>query len=252
MGFITVVASGYFDPLHKGHLEYLQEAKKLGSKLIVIVNNDFQAVLKKGKSFIPQDQRIAIVKSLNFVDEVFLSVDTDATVCKSLIVLKPHIFAKGGDRSAGEIPERQICKDLGIQIVDGLGAKIESSSRLIAEVSAGNLVQKPWGSYTDFVREHNVVIKELSINPSSKLSLQSHKLREEHWICISGIGIAILNNKEILLEQGTRIHVPKNAIHRIINNSNSVLRIAEIQLGKCLETDITRYEDDFGRTGTNG
>mgnify|MGYP001563500521 CR=1 FL=1 len=71
MNIVTVVASGYFDPLHKGHLEYLQEAKKLGDRLVVIVNNDAQAVLKKGKSFIPQDQRVAIIKSLSFVDEVF-------------------------------------------------------------------------------------------------------------------------------------------------------------------------------------
>src|SRR3989344_9004617 len=105
---IVVAASGYFDPLHKGHLDYLKEAKRLGDKLIVIVNNDFQAGLKKGKSFIPQDQRLLIIKSLSFVDEVFLSIDRDKSVCLSLAKIKPNIFAKGGDRSAGEIPEGAI------------------------------------------------------------------------------------------------------------------------------------------------
>jgi len=112
-------------------------------------------------------------------------------------------------------------------------------------------VIKPWGSYTDFVREPNMVIKELTVKPGNKLSLQSHKMREEHWICVSGNGKAIVGNSELPLEIGSHIHVPKKTIHRIINDGEVMLRIAEVQLGECLETDITRYEDDFGRQGTN-
>ncbi len=126
-----VAASGYFDPLHLGHLEYLELAKELGDKLVVIVNNDKQAVLKKGKPFMPEAERLRIVEALKCVDEVFLSVDTDSSVRESLRAVKPSIFAKGGDRHAGEIPETPICNELGIEIRDGLGAKIQSSSDLI-------------------------------------------------------------------------------------------------------------------------
>ncbi|MDO8564035.1 MAG: adenylyltransferase/cytidyltransferase family protein [Nanoarchaeota archaeon] len=106
-------------------------AKKLGDKLIVIVNNDKQAALKKGKEFMPFKERVEIIKSIKWVDEVFPSIDEDRTVCKSLEALNPDIFAKGGDRMAGEIPEGEVCRRLGIKIIDGLGEKIQSSSTLI-------------------------------------------------------------------------------------------------------------------------
>ena len=125
-----VATSGYFDPLHVGHLESLELAKQLGDKLIVIVNSDLQAKLKKGRSFMKQEDRIKIISALKCVDEVFLSIDKDKTQCKSLKYLKPDIFAKGGDRMSNEIPESKICIELGIEIVDGLGKKIRSSSEL--------------------------------------------------------------------------------------------------------------------------
>ena len=115
-----IVASGYFDPLHIGHVEYLERAKKLGGKLIVIVNNDKQTVLKKGYEFMPFKERLTIVKSLSCVDEVFPSVDKELPVIESIRKLTDekgelHIFAKGGDRFDYEIPEGQICKELGIE-----------------------------------------------------------------------------------------------------------------------------------------
>ena len=130
---IIVAASGYFDPIHIGHIEYLELAKKLGDKLIVIVNSDAQAIMKKGSPFMPEKERMEIVKSLRCVDEVVLSIDTDQSQCKTLEMLKPNIFAKGGDRYASEIPETPTCKKHGIKIIDGLGAKIQSSSTLIAK-----------------------------------------------------------------------------------------------------------------------
>ncbi len=126
----TIVASGYFDPIHSGHIEYLKLAKELGGKLVVILNNDDQCILKKGKPFIKQDERAIILKAIRYVDEVFISIDKDKTVCKSLKAIKPDIFAKGGDRFSYEIPEAKICEDLGIKIVDRLGKKIQSSSKL--------------------------------------------------------------------------------------------------------------------------
>ena len=125
-----VVTSGYFDPLHVGHLEYLEMAKNLGDKLVVIINSDLQAKLKKGKPFIKEQDRMKIVAALRCVDDVFLSIDKDKSQCESLKYLKPDIFAKGGDRTSDEIPEARVCKELGIQIIDGLGAKIRSSSDL--------------------------------------------------------------------------------------------------------------------------
>ena len=125
-----VVSSGYFDPLHVGHLECLELAKQLGDKLIVIVNSDLQAKLKKGESFMKQEDRMKIISALKCVDEVFLSIDKDKSQCESLKYLNPDIFAKGGDRISDEIPEFKVCRELGIKIVDGLGKKIRSSSKL--------------------------------------------------------------------------------------------------------------------------
>ncbi|MGY8948499.1 MAG: adenylyltransferase/cytidyltransferase family protein [Flavobacteriales bacterium] len=126
----TVAVSGYFDPIHVGHLEYLKLSKELGDRLVVIVNNNHQCILKKGKPFMDEKDRVEIVKSLKVVDEVFLSIDMDKTVCASLESIKPDIFANGGDRSTEEVPESVICKKHNIQMTDGLGDKIRSSSDL--------------------------------------------------------------------------------------------------------------------------
>ena len=127
---IRIAVSGYFDPIHVGHLEYLRMAKELGDSLVVIVNNNYQCKLKKGKHFMDENDRVEIVKALRFVDEVFLSVDKDRTVCKSLEEIKPDIFANGGDRATSEVPETPVCKKFNIKMVDGLGDKIRSSSSL--------------------------------------------------------------------------------------------------------------------------
>ena len=126
----VVAISGYFDPIHVGHLEYINMAKKLGDKLVVIVNNNYQCELKKGKPFMDEKDRVTIVSNLKNVDEVFLSIDKDKSVCASLEKIKPDIFANGGDRKNYEIPESVICKKYDIKIIDGLGDKIRSSSDL--------------------------------------------------------------------------------------------------------------------------
>tara|TARA_Y100001970_G_scaffold204907_1_gene249491 strand:- start:1927 stop:2334 length:408 start_codon:yes stop_codon:yes gene_type:complete len=126
----VVATSGYFDPLHVGHLECLELAKELGDKLIVIVNSDHQAKLKKGQPFMKEQDRLKIVSALKCVDEVILSIDQDKSQCETLRLIKPDIFAKGGDRTSNEIPESGVCKEFNIKIIDGLGAKIRSSSDL--------------------------------------------------------------------------------------------------------------------------
>ncbi len=131
-----IIASGYFDPIHIGHIEYLKLAKELGDKLVVILNNDYQCKLKKGKPFMPQPERKIILEALRSVDEVFDSIDQDKSVSNSIKALaeKFHgeeiIFAKGGDRFSYEVPEAKICREKGIKIRDSLGKKIKSSSEL--------------------------------------------------------------------------------------------------------------------------
>ena len=125
-----VAISGYFDPIHVGHIEYINNAKKLGDWLIVIVNNNKQCALKKGKHFMDENDRVLIVKNIKAVDEVFLSIDDDKTVCESLKKVNPDVFANGGDRKNYEIPESKVCRENNIEIIDGLGDKIRSSSDL--------------------------------------------------------------------------------------------------------------------------
>ncbi len=136
---IVVAVSGYFNPLHVGHLEMIVKAKKLGDKLVVILNNDFQVKLKGSVPFMSEQDRLKIIAALREVDEVFLSIDKDKTVCKSLAKLGPDIFANGGDRhSIGDVPEYPLCRKYGIQMVDGLGKKIRASSELIKRAAVIN------------------------------------------------------------------------------------------------------------------
>jgi len=126
-----VCCSGYFNPLHYAHLEYFEKAKALGDQLVIIVNNDVQACLKKGSSFMPEQERLKIIRSLKIVDFAVLSIDEDRTVCKTLKSVRPHIFANGGDQFNINIPEKPICDKLGIMMVDNLGEKLQSSSWLL-------------------------------------------------------------------------------------------------------------------------
>lgn len=134
----NVFISMHAQPLHVGHIEYIRLAKALargrGGKLIVCLNNDYQAVLKKGSSFMNENERLVIVQALRDVDIAFISVDTDRSVCESLRyaarVWGVGAVGQGGDRNSGEVPETPVCRELGIEMVDGLGGKIQSSSAL--------------------------------------------------------------------------------------------------------------------------
>ena len=135
-----VVISGYFDPINgKGHLDYIKLSKKIAGidgKLIVIVNNDEQAVLKKGKYFMKCEDRMLIINEFKNVDEVIKSIDTDRSVCNTLKLIHSIYreneiwFVNGGDSFNNNIPETQICNELNINLLDGLGYKISSSSWL--------------------------------------------------------------------------------------------------------------------------
>lgn len=132
---IVVAVSGGFDPIHIGHIRYFKEAKKLGDKLIVILNSDQFLKRKKGYVFMPFKERKEIIKSIRYVDKVIKCIDKDQTVCQTLKKLKPDIFANGGDRTIRNIPEKDVCQRLGIKMVFGVGGKkIQSSSWLIKKV----------------------------------------------------------------------------------------------------------------------
>jgi cytidyltransferase-like protein len=139
----AVIVSGYFNPLHKGHIEYFENAKSSGDELhktylFVIVNNDHQRALKGSKEFQDEMERLFIVSSLRQVDKCFLSIDKDRTVIETIKQIHEKYssnydlaFANGGDQNNDTIPEKPVCEELGIKLIDGLGDKIQSSSWLL-------------------------------------------------------------------------------------------------------------------------
>ena len=134
----AIIVSGYFNPLHKGHIEYINSAKSLADALFVIVNNDQQRALKGSKEFQEETERLLIVSNLKAVDHAILSIDSDRTVCATIAkIAKTYgetyalAFANGGDQNNRSIPEAPICEKLGIALIDGLGEKIQSSSWLM-------------------------------------------------------------------------------------------------------------------------
>ena len=136
----AIIVSGYFNPLHKGHLEYLNNAKALCDELFVIVNSDHQRELKGSKAFQDEEERLLIVSNIKAVDKAILSIDHDRTVCESIRKITEQYgarydlaFANGGDQKNDTIPETPVCKELGIELIDGLGDKIQSSSWLLKQ-----------------------------------------------------------------------------------------------------------------------
>jgi len=137
----AVIVSGYFNPIHKGHLEYFNNARALGDALIVIVNSDHQRSLKGSKAFQNEEERLFIVSNIKAVDNAILSIDSDRTVCATLKKIAEDFgtdyelaFANGGDQNNDTIPEKPICEAVGIALIDGLGDKVQSSSWLLKKL----------------------------------------------------------------------------------------------------------------------
>lgn len=245
----VVCVSGYFDPIHKGHLEYFELARKLGDRLVVILNNDVQVALKKGKSFMSQRERKIVLEALDVVDEVFVSVDEDESVCKSLRVINPDVFAQKENRFSHEIFEEKICRELDIKMIDNLGEKIQSSSNSIRE-SKSNYEERAWGGFISIEKGDGYQVKRLTLGVGKRISLQKHLHRSEHWVVVSGVARVILDDKEIVLKRNESTYVPVGAIHRLENLGRIPLEIIEVQNGEYLgEDDIERFADDFGRVG---
>ena len=134
----AIIVSGYFNPIHKGHIEYFNNAKAMADELFVIVNNDLQRELKGSKKFQEEEERLIIVSNMKAVDKVFLSIDQDRTVCETIKKIAIDFgavyelgFANGGDQNNETIPEQPVCEEMNIALIDGLGDKIQSSSWLL-------------------------------------------------------------------------------------------------------------------------
>ena len=137
----AIIVSGYFNPIHKGHLEYFNNAKTKADKLFVIVNSDHQRALKGSREFQDENERMIIVSNIKAVDKAILSIDTDRTVCKTIESIAGEFgnefnlgFANGGDQNNDTIPEREVCDMMNVALIDGLGDKIQSSSWLLKKI----------------------------------------------------------------------------------------------------------------------
>ena len=137
----AIIVSGYFNPIHKGHLEYFNNAKAIADKLFVIVNSDHQRELKGSREFQDENERMIIVSNIKAVDKAILSIDTDRTVCTTIKMIAEQFggefelgFANGGDQNNDTIPEKPICEEMNVALTDGLGEKIQSSSWLLKKL----------------------------------------------------------------------------------------------------------------------
>ena len=137
-----IIVSGYFNPIHKGHLEYFNNAKAIADQLFVIVNNDHQRALKGSKEFQDENERMVIVSNIKAVDKAILSIDTDRTVCATIKMIAEEFgseydlgFANGGDQKNENCPESGVCNEFKIKLIDGLGDKIQSSSWILKKIN---------------------------------------------------------------------------------------------------------------------
>ena len=243
-----VLVTGGFDPLHSGHIAYFKAAKELGSILIVGLNSDEWLERKKGKAFMPWNERLNIVNNLKMVDEVFTFMDDDDTAINFIKQVRAHypndklVFANGGDRTNENVPE-MVFDD--VEFVFGVGGveKKNSSSWLLEDWKAPK-IYRDWGYYRVLHEDGpNTKVKELTVDSGKSLSLQYHNDRHEYWHVTSGIATCELDGTKHTLNVGESIVIPTTAWHKLSNNSPMPLRIVEIQSGKrCVEEDIVRAE----------
>ena len=256
-GLRWVAVSGGFDPIHVGHIRLMREAKKLGDKLVVILNNDNWLKNKKGFTFMPERERMELIRSFSFVDRVVLTghklADPDRSIVRSLKKIHPAIFANGGDRFAGNIPEHALCKKLGIKMVFnvGRGGKVQSSSWVIGKASReARRSVRPWGEFYGWDSGKKWYVKTMYVKPNKRLSLQYHRNRSERWILVKGELTAVIMKNGIRSEHplkvGETFVVSKGTIHRLMSKRGGT--VVEVAIGSTFnEGDIVRLEDDHGR-----
>ncbi len=251
----VVLVTGGFDPLHSGHIEFFKSARKLGDKLIVGINSDEWLVRKKGRAFMPFDERVKIIKELSVVDQVIGFEDKDDTACQAIFhtlctQTGKIIFANGGDRTEQNIPEMKIYGDQSnIEFVFGVGGKDKknSSSELLNNYSS-NYTQRDWGHWRVLTTLKNKKIKELVIQPGQSLSMQKHAFRSEQWVVYEGVVDMTTEYKGIvdnvqLTNKSRPYTIEAGVWHQGANTGKDPAYIVEVQQGeKCVEEDIERRD----------
>ena len=247
-----VLVTGGFDPLHSGHIAYFKAAKTLGDILIVGLNSDEWLVRKKGRPFMPLQERMAIVGNLAVVDEVLVYNDDDGSSCDAIRLARARypdaqiIFANGGDRTKENIPE-MVIED--VEFVFGVGGedKKNSSSWILEDWKKPRTVRN-WGYYRVL---HEVgsrtKLKELTVNPKTCLSMQRHDKRAEFWFVAQGeAAVYTLDNSsdhDLVghYQEHEYLWIDRNQWHMLCNETDEPLRLIEIQYGNdCIEEDIER------------
>jgi cytidyltransferase-like protein len=247
----VVLVTGGFDPLHSGHIEYFKAAKALGNILVVGVNSDAWLERKKGRAFMPSNERVTIIQNLKVVDHCILFNDDDGSAreaIRNVKMLYPNsqiIFANGGDRTKDNIPEMT---ETDVEFAFGVGGenKLNSSSWILEEWKAPKTIRN-WGYYRVLHDVSGAKVKELTIDPGKSLSLQRHFYRTEDWLITEGRCTVKQYERisgqltEQQLSRHQRFHVCIEAWHQLNNPYEEPCRIVEIQYGaRCSEDDIER------------
>ncbi len=248
-----VLVTGGFDPVHSGHIRYFENAKMLGDKLIVGLNSDAWLTRKKGRPFMPVNERLEIIRNLRMIDYVFQHKDDDDSSCDAIIQVSEMfpgseiIFANGGDRNKENIPEMRLNNpNLKFAFSVGGGDKINSSSWILEEWRAPR-TEKTWGYYkVIYENGQETKVKELVCNPHSKLSLQRHFDRKELWYFMEGEGYinTIKDGNPIRMgpyKKHDIVIIDYEEWHQLVNEHDIPIKIVEIQYGRnCIEEDIER------------
>lgn len=247
-----VICTGGYDPLHRGHIDYLSEAAKLGHKLVVGVNSDEWLIRKKSQAFMQQKDRAAVVANLKMVDECWSlkNEDDHDDSCKkfleTMLSIYPNdeiVFANGGDRTKENIPEMEIDNPR-LSFVFGVGGNKKANSSSWILNRWGKLSKfRDWGWWS-VLRSYppNVKVKELVVDPGGRLSMQRHNFRSELWFVAGGEGEVIGEHTTQQLTKYQTIKIDQNEWHQLHNtHSDLPLHIVEIQWGEqCEEEDIER------------
>ena len=249
-----VLVTGGFDPIHSGHISYFKEAKTLGDMLIVGLNSDEWLERKKGRAFMPWNERLCVINNLSMVDEVYTFDDEDGSAKAFIKQVRAHyptaelIFANGGDRTSNNIPEMEV-KDVLFKFGVGGENKKNSSSWILEEWKAPK-TERVWGYYRVLYEVSGLKVKELTVNPRKSLSMQKHSYRNEHWHIVEGVANVQLKyhrpdrSEEVInhtLFPNNTLNIPLGVWHQLSNQSSSLLKIIEIQYGEsCVEEDIER------------
>lgn len=247
MNKTIVLCTGGFDPIHSGHISHFKAAKTLGDMLIVGLNSDEWLERKKGRAFMPWNERLCVVNNLSVVDEVYTFDDEDNSAKHFIQQVRAHypdakiIFANGGDRTAKNIPEMDVV-DPNIEFVFGVGGedKKNSSSWILQEWKAPK-TERQWGHYRVLHEASGMKVKELTVEPGKSLSMQRHGKRHEYWVVEEGQCQVIKGKAKIFLERHQTISITQGEWHQLTNPYEKPCKIVEIQYGEaCEEEDIER------------